>query len=118
MSDPVKHVLNTLRAILCVSLLILLALVSNARAFSEGDIRQGRFIGCDSLEDARAFFGGVEKVSNEPSTCGMVQAVSIYIKEVETLSIEKGKVTIHLVTVLIEGAPPQYVATFTKLEDM
>lgn len=120
MSDPVRHVLRTLYAILGVSTLILLVLVSNAKAFEEGEIRQGTFFGCDDIADARAFFGGISKASQAPTTCGKIEGgISMYIKEIETLTVDGGKVTLHAVKLLnVVGYPVQIVATFTKLEDM
>lgn len=120
MRNKARHLLGAFKSILGVSTLILLALVSNAKAFQEGEIRQGTFIGCDDIADARAFFGGISKASQAPTTCGKIEGgISMYIKEIETLTIDGGKVTLHAVKLLnVVGYPVQIVATFTKLEDM
>ena len=80
---------------------------------------EGTFTGCDVIENARALFTNIEKTSDAPSTCGTIRnTVSIYVKEVETLLVVGGRITIHLVKILADGMPEQYVATFIKLEDM
>lgn len=119
MRDPVKQVLIALRALVVLTILILVALVSSARAFQEGDVYQGTFIGCDTLEDAQAYFHGVKKASDQASTCGTIRnAETVYIREVASATFEDRKITIHLVKVRIDGIPDQYVATSTKLTEM
>jgi len=120
MRNKARHLLGAFKSILGVSTFFLLALASTAEAFKEGDIRPGNFIGCDTIEDARAFFGNVGKASEGSSTCGKIEGgISMYIKEIETLTVEGGKVTLHEVRLLnVVGYPVQIVATFTKMEDL
>lgn len=115
--DPIKYILHTLWAMLAVIVLIFLALVTHAKAFTEGAEYTAPVNACTSLEDARLYFS---KKEEEPPTCGAYRIARFtYIKEVESFSVEGGKITLHLVQIMsAPGNPVEYVASFTKLQEM
>ena len=121
--DPIKYILHTLWAILGVTILIFLALVTQAKAFEAGQVRSGPFWGCDTHEDAKAFFvATVTKTldTSIPTTCGPIQGLRHeYMKELDSVSVPDGKLTFHVVRLLdLPGQPEQYVVTFLKLAEM
>lgn len=116
-TDPVGAVLATLRLILFAVIAILFVLVvGKARAANPGDIAVSTVVACDSKEDAVAFFTSViDKQLPVDNSCGTIrEAIMIYVSKVETVSIRKGTLHIHEVTIAnVPGNPTQYVASFT-----
>ena len=99
--------------------LVLMLLISPAFAYQQGDESTGSFTGCDTVEDAKAFFTAYLSESTRIlNSCGLVQgAISVYVRELTSFTVRDYVVTIHEVAIAnFPGIVTQYVATIKKAE--